>query len=249
MSGEEDAVHVPDLTLVPVGTVEDGDSRGNGGGLVGVGLDADALLVGDREEVVDDLGLLEPRTPNIAWHLVSSCPRICLITHLEAVLAGGVVDGSDVRDLLELALRVVTEEGEDGDDGLGGDVENELVLVDGELLDVLGQASGDVLAVLVQGRDLGGGVVGGVDADGLLEGRGRGLVGGRCGRSVRVRDMVIQSTTGNNRAEMLRRLIVGSTYPGRGRPRCGDRGQRRSGRGGRHGGLRGELRARTGQPW
>lgn len=95
------------------------------------------------------------------------------------MLAGGVVDGSDVRDLLELALRVVTEEGEDGDDGLGGDVENELVLVDGELLDVLGQASSDVLAVLMQGRDLGRRVVGGVDTDGLLEGRGGGLVGGR----------------------------------------------------------------------
>lgn len=97
------------------------------------------------------------------------------------MLAGGVVDGGDVRDLLELALCVVTEEGENRDDGLGGDVEDELVLVDGELLDVLGQAGGDVLAVLVQGRDGARRVVGGVDTDGLLEGRGRGLVGGRWG--------------------------------------------------------------------
>lgn len=62
VSGKEDTVHVPDLTLVPVGTVEDGDSRGNGGGLVSVGLDADAGLVGDREEVVDDLSLSAKHT-------------------------------------------------------------------------------------------------------------------------------------------------------------------------------------------
>jgi hypothetical protein len=55
VAAEEDTVHVPDLTLVPVGTREDLDSRRDGGDLVGVGLDADTRLVGDREEVVDDL--------------------------------------------------------------------------------------------------------------------------------------------------------------------------------------------------
>lgn len=55
VAGEEDTVHVPDLALVPVGTLEDGSCRGNGRDLVGVRLDTDTRLVGDGEEVVDDL--------------------------------------------------------------------------------------------------------------------------------------------------------------------------------------------------
>lgn len=74
---------------------------------------------------------------------------------------------------------MVTEEGEGLDNGRGGNVEGELVLVDRELLDVFGQASGQVLAKVVEGRVDRGSLVGGVDANGLLEGRGRGL---GCGR-------------------------------------------------------------------
>lgn len=71
---------------------------------------------------------------------------------------------------------MVPEEGEDGDDRLGGDVEGELVLVDGELLHVAGEGGEDVLPVLVQ-RGLGPGhCLGGVHADRLLEGRNRRLL-------------------------------------------------------------------------
>jgi hypothetical protein len=73
---------------------------------------------------------------------------------------------------------VVAEEGEDRDNGGRGNVERELVLVDRELLDVFWETGGEVLAVVVQGRVDTGGLVGGVDADGLGEGRGRRL---RCG--------------------------------------------------------------------
>lgn len=52
---EEDAVHIPDLTFEPVGAIEQADDGGDGGDLVGVGLDADAGLVGVGEQVVDDL--------------------------------------------------------------------------------------------------------------------------------------------------------------------------------------------------
>lgn len=76
VSGEEDTVHVPDLTLVPVGTVEEGHGRRNGGGLVGVGLDADALLVGDGQEVVDDLGLSEPNARPITELCHVHAPRL-----------------------------------------------------------------------------------------------------------------------------------------------------------------------------
>lgn len=57
MADEEDAEHVPDLTLVPVGAAEEGNDRGDGGDLVGEGLEADAGGVVGGEEVVYDLGL------------------------------------------------------------------------------------------------------------------------------------------------------------------------------------------------
>lgn len=58
MAREEDTKHVPDLALVPVGAGEHLDTRGDVRDLVGVCLDADTRLVRDREEVVDDLGLV-----------------------------------------------------------------------------------------------------------------------------------------------------------------------------------------------
>lgn len=109
---EEDAVHVPHLTLVPVGTPEDGSGAGHGGDLVGVGLDPEPGVVSDAKKVVDDL---------------------------EALATGGVVGAGDVHQCTALRLGVVTQEGEGGDDGGWVDVERELVLDDGELLDVLGE--------------------------------------------------------------------------------------------------------------
>ena len=80
MADEEDAEQVVHLALVPVGAREKAGDAGNGGGLVGVGLDADAGVVPDAEEVVDDLETLVPR---------------------------GVVDGRDGGDLGELGGRVI----------------------------------------------------------------------------------------------------------------------------------------------
>lgn len=133
---KEDTVHIPDLTFVPVGAVEQTNDRGNGGDLVGVGLDTDARLMGVGEEVVDDL----ERGQHTRF---AGCAK----TRLKPVGLGGEVDGGDVDDLPVLALGVVAEKGEDGEDGLGGDVDGELVLVDGELLDVFGEGGEEVLAV------------------------------------------------------------------------------------------------------
>lgn len=96
VADEEDAEHVVDLALVPVGAVVEACDGWDWRGLVGVGLDADAAVVAHREQVVDDF---------------------------EALVAGRVVDGGDVADLGEFGGGVVFEEGEDGDDAVGGDVD------------------------------------------------------------------------------------------------------------------------------
>ena len=80
VAGEEDAEEIVDLALVPVGAVVEGCQAGHRRGLVGVGLDANARVVAHAEEVVDDL---------------------------EALVAGGEVDGRDGADLGELGGRVV----------------------------------------------------------------------------------------------------------------------------------------------
>lgn len=55
MTGKEDSVHVPDLALVPVGTVKQATGRGHRADFIRVCFDSDAGLMCDREEVVDDL--------------------------------------------------------------------------------------------------------------------------------------------------------------------------------------------------
>ena len=62
----------------------------------------------------------------------------------------GIVDRRDIDDALELALGVVAEEGEDGDDARGADVQGELVLEDGELLHEAREGLHYVGAVVVQ---------------------------------------------------------------------------------------------------
>jgi hypothetical protein len=101
VSNEEDTKQIVNLTLVPVGTVVETAKRRDGGGLVGVGLDADTGVVADGEHVVDDL---------------------------ETLVASGVIDSGDVADLGEFGGGVVLEEVEDGEDGGGGDVDDELIL-------------------------------------------------------------------------------------------------------------------------
>ena len=83
MASEENTIQIVDLTLVPVGAIEEAGDARNGGSLVGVGLDADSGVVSDGEKVVDDL---------------------------ETVLAGGVVGGCNSADLGELSGSVIFRE-------------------------------------------------------------------------------------------------------------------------------------------
>lgn len=105
VSNEEDTEQVVDLTLVPVGTVVETAKRRDRSSLVGVGLDANTGVVADGKHVVDNL---------------------------EALVAGRVVDSGNVADLGEFGGGVVLEEVEDGKDGGGGNVDDELILPDRE---------------------------------------------------------------------------------------------------------------------
>ena len=157
VTDEEDTKQIVDLTFVPVGAVVEIAERGDGGGLISVGLDPQTRVVADGEHVVDDL---------------------------EALVLGGVVNSGDVGDLGVLGGCVVLKEGEDGENTGRGNVDGELVLPDGEpgkhldivvstmvihiLLDVLGQTRHQVVAVCVQALAL---CLVGVDRvdDGALE--------------------------------------------------------------------------------
>ena len=100
-----------------------------------------------------------------------------IVDNLEPVGTGREIDSGDVHHGLVLALRVVAEKGQDGHDALRGDVEGQFVLVDRELLNKFGQACGEVLTILVHGRRNVARVLGGIDADGLMEWPCRGLLG------------------------------------------------------------------------
>ena len=125
---EEDAKEIVDFTLVPVGSVVQARDGRHRSGLVGVGLHADTRVMADREQIVDNL---------------------------ETLVAGWVVDGGDVGDAGEFGCGVVLEEAEGGDNTGGRDVDGELVLPHGELLDVLGQTRHQVLSICVQAVGLG----------------------------------------------------------------------------------------------
>ena len=99
-----------------------------------------------------------------------------VVHDLETLLALREVDSGDVHDTLELALRVVSEEDQDGPDSGRRDVKRELVLEHGELLDELGQALDEVRAEFVQRlRRLGMTRYGRVGRRRLGERRRRGL--------------------------------------------------------------------------
>lgn len=127
MTGEENAKHVVHFTLVPQSAIEKTGHTGDGLSLVAVCLDADTGVVADAEHVVDDL---------------------------ESLVAGGIVDRSNIGDLCVLGGGVVLEECHDGDQPGGRNIDSELVLPDGELLDVFGKAGHDVLSVFVHGVGL-----------------------------------------------------------------------------------------------
>lgn len=123
VTGEENTEHIIHLTLVPQGTLEKTSDTGDGGGLVTVGLDTDAGVESDTEQVVDDL---------------------------ETLITGGEVDTSNVGNLGELSSSVVLQEAHEGKDTRGSSVNGKLILPDSELLDVFGQARHDVLSIGVQ---------------------------------------------------------------------------------------------------
>ena len=83
VAGEKDAIHIPGLTLEPVGPEEEGGHRGNGGHLIAVCFHPDPGVVSVAEEVVNDL-----KTEGLR----------------------GIVHPADIQHLLELGLRVVPQE-------------------------------------------------------------------------------------------------------------------------------------------
>lgn len=141
MIREEDAVHIVRLTLEPVRAVVQECHTRHRRGLIGIRLDPDPGVVTHRQQVVDDL---------------------------EAVGARGVVDTADIRDHGELRGRVVLQEGEDRDHRGRRNVDRELILPHGELLDVLRQARNEVFAVFVEVVGEGERFLGGID-DGVAD--------------------------------------------------------------------------------
>ena len=73
-----------------------------------------------------------------------------MVHDLKPLVAFGKVDARDVHDTLVLALGVVAEEREHGDDARGADVERKFILEHRELLDVFGETLDEVGAVGVQ---------------------------------------------------------------------------------------------------
>lgn len=141
MAGEQDTKKIPSFALIPdtgsagtildlknrripISTTENTNGAGNGIGLCSIGLDPDPAAVLDTQQMVDNF---------------------------EAFLTFGVVCTTDIHDTLELALAVVTEKSENGDDSGGGDVESELVVEDGELMNEFWETLGEVGGVGVEG--------------------------------------------------------------------------------------------------
>lgn len=124
MVREEDAVHVPDLALVPVGRLEDLANWIDRRQLVGVGFDSDARVVAQRQQIVDDF---------------------------ETLLAAGNVHAGDVDQTGELGVVVVFQELQHREDSFGADQHFQLI-ARRELhpLNVSRQAVGDVFAEVGQ---------------------------------------------------------------------------------------------------
>src|SRR5262245_48136574 len=88
MIGEPHAVKIVGLTLEPAGRAEHRSGRRHRRGLVGHDLHADALVVLEAEQIVDDV---------------------------EALLTLRPVDTADIDELLEEAARIVAQEGQQRD--------------------------------------------------------------------------------------------------------------------------------------
>ena len=105
VSDKENPEQIINLPLVPVRTVVEGGDGRHWRSFIGIRFDADACVVSDGEQIVDDF---------------------------EARITRRVVDGGDVAHLGEFGGGVVFEEGEGGDDTRGGDIDGEFVFPDGE---------------------------------------------------------------------------------------------------------------------
>lgn len=136
MAGEKDAEHVVDFTLIPQGTVVQASNTRHGAGLIGVGLNADTGVVSDAKQIVHNL---------------------------ETLLAGWVIDGSNVGDLSKFRRGMVFQEGHEGNNTGRRNIDGEFVFPHGELLDEFGKAGHHILPILVQAISLFLKLVRGVD--------------------------------------------------------------------------------------
>lgn len=112
VTDEEDTVHVPNFTFVPVGGTEHTGGGGDWVDLVSVSLDTDSCVVLNRKKVVN---------------------------HLESLRTSGVIGTGNVHACSELSLSVVPEESKSGNHSVWCDVECEFVLNYAELLNELGE--------------------------------------------------------------------------------------------------------------
>lgn len=81
VASEEDAIHVVNLSFIPVGAGVDVRERVDSCQFIGVGFHPDTLVVPDRQQVVDNLESAWP-----PWH----------------------IDASQIRQIVELAQAVIT---------------------------------------------------------------------------------------------------------------------------------------------
>jgi len=121
---EENSEQVPSFTLIPVSPSENRDNTRNGVRLSGIGLNTNSSCLGEAEEVIHDL------KPLVALRVVST---------------------TDINATLELALRVVPQEDENGNNCARGNMEREFVLINRELLNKFGKALHKVGSVCVKG--------------------------------------------------------------------------------------------------
>ncbi|GMT29179.1 hypothetical protein PFISCL1PPCAC_20476, partial [Pristionchus fissidentatus] len=158
---EPHTVHVANLSLEPVGSLEHGSNRVDRSDLDSVGADANAGIESDGVEGVH---------------------------HLKSVLTSGYVDTTDEGEVGELGGVVTLKEGENGDDSSGMDEQLELISSSElDLLDELGQALSGVSAevgefvapLLVDLPDRGLLVLGGLSRSSGGEGSRRGATGER----------------------------------------------------------------------
>ena len=109
---------------IPVSPSENRDGTWNGVCLPCIRLDTDPSRLGKAKEVIDNL------KPLVALRVVST---------------------ADINTAFKLALRVVPQEGKNGDDRARSNIESEFVLVHRKLLNKLGETLHKVGCICVEG--------------------------------------------------------------------------------------------------